>query len=92
MDIKYKNFNMDELVHPFIAAQDITLNSRTTYLNALMQFTRWCKEKQVTHPRHETVLSYKFWLDSKLLSSYTKAVYIVVVRRFFLWADEVRII
>jgi len=82
------NFNMDALIHPFLASQDISLNSRTTYLNALVQFARWCTEKQITHPKHETVLSYKFWLDTKQLSSYTKAVYIVVIRRFFLWADE----
>lgn len=82
------NFNMEELIHPFIAAQDISLTSRNTYLNALTQFLRWCQEKSITHPKHETVLSYKFWLDSKQLSSYTKAVYIVVIRRFFLWTEE----
>lgn len=79
---------MDELIHPFLASQDISLNSRTTYSNALMQFMRWCKEKKVTHPKHETILTYKFWLDTKQLSSYTKAVYIVVIRRFFLWTEE----
>jgi len=84
----YENFNMDELIHPFIAAQDISLNSRTTYLNALMQFARWCKDKAITRPEHENVLSYKFWLDSKQLSAYTKAVYIVVIKRFFLWTEE----
>lgn len=88
MSKSYENFNMEELIPSFIAAQDITLNSRTTYLNALMQFCRWCKEKEITHPKHENVLGYKFWLDSKQLSSYTKAVYIVVIRRFFLWTDE----
>jgi integrase/recombinase XerC/integrase/recombinase XerD len=88
MNDLYKNFNMDKLIHPFLASQDISLNSRTTYLNALLQFTRWCAEKNVTHPKHETVLTYKFWLDTKQLSSYTKAVYVVVIKRFFLWADE----
>jgi len=88
MNNVYKNFNMGELIHPFLAAQDIALNSRTTYLNALIQFTQWCTDKKITHPKHETVLTYKFWLDTKQLSSYTKAVYIVVIRRFFLWADE----
>lgn len=88
MGDRYRNFNMEELVNPFIAAQDISLNSRTTYINALAQFARWCKERQIVYPKHETILSYKFWLDSKQLSSYTKAVYIVVIKRFFLWADE----
>src|ERR1700733_13566855 len=88
MDIKYKNFNMDALIDPFLSAQDIGSNSRTTYSNALIQFARWCKERNITHPKHEEILAYKLWLDTKQLSSYTKAVYIVVIRRFFLWADE----
>src|SRR5689334_22457170 len=79
---------MDELIHPFIAAQDVSLNSRTTYLNALLQFARWCEEKKITKPERETILSYKFWLDTKHLSAYTKAIYIVVVRRFFLWTED----
>ena len=88
MDIKNHHFNMDEFIHPFIAAQDISLNSRTTYLNAMTQFVRWCTEKKITEPKRETILSYKFWLDTKGLSSYTKAMYIVVVRRFFLWTED----
>ena len=81
-------FNIDEFIHPFIVSQDISLSSRSSYLNALIQFSRWCKEKQIMHPKKETVLSYKFWLDSKQLSSYTKAMYIVVIRRFFLWTED----
>jgi integrase/recombinase XerD len=80
--------NLNELIQPFIAAQDVSLNSRTTYLNALLQFSRWCTEKNINKPARETILSYKFWLDTKSLSAYTKAIYIVVVRRFFLWTEE----
>jgi integrase/recombinase XerD len=88
MNVGQENFNMDEYIHPFIAAQDISLNSRTTYLNAMVQFVRWCTEKKITEPKRETILSYKFWLDTKGLSSYTKAMYIVVIRRFFLWTED----
>ncbi len=88
MNAHVENFNIDEFIHPFIAAQDIALNSRTTYLNAMMQFTRWCAEKKITYPKHETILSYKFWLDTKGLSSYTKAIYIIVIRRFFSWLHD----
>jgi integrase/recombinase XerC/integrase/recombinase XerD len=77
-----------DLIEPFIVAQDVSLNSRITYYNALLQFTRWCEAKTVSTPTRETILSYKFWLDTKHLSSYTKAIYIVVVRRFFLWTEE----
>jgi integrase/recombinase XerD len=88
MSSKNKAFDINEYIHPFIACQDISLNSRTTYLNAMTQFVRWCTEKNINEPKRETILSYKFWLDTKGLSSYTKAVYIVVIRRFFLWAED----
>ncbi len=88
MDEASVRFNVQELINPFIAAQDIALSSRTSYLNAMVQFARWCTEKQISNPKKETILSYKFWLDSKQLSSYTKAMYIVVIRRFFLWTEE----
>ena len=88
MNVSQKSFIIDEFIHPFIAAQDVSLNSRTTYLNALLQFSRWCQEKNITQPQRETILSYKFWLDTKQLSAYTKAIYIVVVRRFFLWTED----
>lgn len=88
MNNKQKLFKIDDYLQPFIAAQDISLNSRTTYLNAMLQFTRWCEKKEIEQPVRETILSYKFWLDTKLLSSYTKAIYIVVIRRFFAWTEE----
>lgn len=88
MNSSHNNFIIDDLIQPFIAAQDVSLNSRSTYLNALLQFSRWCQEKNIIQPQRETILSYKFWLDTKQLSAYTKAIYIVVVRRFFLWTDE----
>jgi integrase/recombinase XerD len=88
MNIFQQKCDINELIHPFIAAQDISLNSRTTYLNAMTQFMHWCKEKSITEFKRETILSYKFWLDTKGLSSYTKAIYIVVIRRFFLWTED----
>lgn len=88
MNSSHNNFIIDDLIQPFIAAQDVSLNSRSTYLNALLQFSRWCQEKNIIQPQRETILSYKFWLDTKQLSAYTKAIYIVVVRRFFLWTEE----
>lgn len=75
-------------IEPFIADQDISLTSRHTYHNALIQFCQWYEEKKITSPSRESILAYKFWLDTKQLSSYTKALYIVVLRRFFLWTEE----
>src|SRR5581483_4773239 len=88
MNDTLKALHIQELIPPFIASQDIALSSRSTYINALVQFNNWCAEKKIELPTKETLLSYKFWLDSKQLSSYTKATYIVVIKRFFLWTDD----
>lgn len=88
MNTNNKTFIITEFIEPFIADQDVAINSRSTYLNALTQFVQWSKEKEIHSYSRETILSYKFWLDTKQLSSYTKSLYIVVVRRFFLWAEE----
>src|SRR5947207_4260705 len=82
------SINMQDFINPFIASQDIALTSRSTYSNALVQFVNWCSTKKIEAPTKETLLSYKFWLDSKQLSSYTKATYIVVIKRFFIWTEE----
>ena|SRR5438477_7710968 len=82
------SINMQDFINPFIASQDIALTSRSTYSNALVQFVNWCSTKKIEAPTKETLLSYKFWLDSKQLSSYTKATYVVVIKRFFMWTEE----
>lgn len=91
MKIPNKTFFISEFIEPFIADQDIGINSRTTYLNAMMQFAQWCQQKEIYSPGRENILSYKFWLDTKNLSSYTKSLYIVVIRRFFSWTEEAEI-
>ncbi len=83
-----KQLSIQGLIPPFIADQDISLTSRVTYQNAIQQFCRWFKKKRIKQPTRETILSYKYWLDSKSLSSFTKATYLVVVCRFFLWTEE----
>jgi len=88
MSIAIKTIKIQDFIHPFIASQDISLSSRITYINALVQFGNWCAEKKVESPFKETLLSYKFWLDAKQLSSYTKATYVVVIKRFFIWTEE----
>lgn len=80
--------SIEKLIEPFIAAQDITPTSRVTYLNALQQFLTWYKDKRIKQPTRETILTYKYWLDQKDLSSFTKATYLVVVRCFFSWTED----
>lgn len=73
---------------PFLASQDITATSLTTYKHVLMQFGMWCKEKKITTPTRMTILEYKAFLENRRLSAFTKSLYIVLVRRFFSWTHE----
>ncbi len=83
-----KQLNIQKCIQPFIAAQDVGPTSRITYDNAMRQFCLWYKAKRIKQPTRETILSYKYCLDQKNLSSFTKATYLVIVRLFFLWTEE----
>jgi integrase/recombinase XerC/integrase/recombinase XerD len=72
----------------FLASQDIALRSKKTYENALKQFLLWYKKEKFETPRRESILLYKYALDTKKISAFTKATYLVVVRRFFFWLEQ----
>lgn len=82
-----------ELIQQFIAVQDIAVASRGTYRSALTQFFLWLEE----HPERlevmsrETILAYKDALDIKGLRPFTRANYLVVVRKFFEWAESMKL-
>lgn len=88
MPVQKKVYNFSEYVTPFIVSQDISINSRTTYCNALEQFIYWLSKKKLEDPTRETILEYKHFLAKKNLSSFTKSMYLVVVRRFFAWLED----
>ena len=76
------------LITEFVVSHDVSSSSRMTYKNALLQFSKWCQQNNITEPARQTILSYKFWLDTHLKSSCTKATYLVVVRQFFSWLED----
>ena len=75
-------------INEFLASHDVSVSSRTTYKNALSQFSKWCKDSLIENPTRESLLLYKLWLDASPLSSFTKATYIVVIRLFFSWLSR----
>lgn len=79
------------LVEQFLAAQDVTQGSRTTYRSALRQFFDWFTGNKITNPTRETILTYKEWLDAKGLKPFTRSGYLVAVRRFFEWAESLKL-
>lgn len=72
----------------FLALHDIAPSSLKTYQNALKQFNAWCIRQKVDGPTRHTILAYKHYLDTTALSTFTKATYFIVVRKFFSWLAE----
>lgn len=75
------------LIDQFVASLDVAPASRTTYRRSIAQFFQWLAPKKITHPTRETILAYKEALDRKGLRPYTRASYLVAVRKFFEWAE-----
>lgn len=78
-------------IEQFLASQDVTQGSRTTYRSALRQFFEWFADNNITNPTRETILTYKEWLDAKGLKPFTRSGYLVAVRRFFEWAESLKL-
>lgn len=78
---------LTHLIDEFVASLDVTNASRTTYRRSLTQFFKWLAPKKISHPTRETILAYKEALDKKGLRPYTRASYLVAVRKFFEWAE-----
>lgn len=84
--------NWSELVDRFIIDQDISSGSRETYRRSLRQFMAWIEKSTHTHAlTREDILAYKRHLESTGLSALTVSGYLVVVRRFFEWAETLRL-
>ncbi len=79
------------LIDRFIADQDVNPASRITYRNGLKQFFVWFIERNIHSPTRETILAYKESLDARGLRPFTRSAYLVVVRKFFEWAEGLKI-
>jgi integrase/recombinase XerC/integrase/recombinase XerD len=79
------------LIEEFVASLDVASASRTTYKRSLSQFFKWLAPKKISHPTRETILAYKESLDKKGLRPYTRASYLVAVRKFFEWSEGMQL-
>ena len=80
-----------QLMERFLESQDVTQGSKRTYRSALRQFFGWFSENAVTSPTRETILAFKESLDAKGLKPFTRSGYLVAVRRFFEWAETLKL-
>lgn len=83
--------NLTDLLEQYIAAQDVAKTSKITYRADLKQFFKWVKEQDDLNLTRESILEYKESLDLKGLKPSTRARYLVAVRKFFEWAESLKI-
>ena len=81
----------NEVIDRFLNSLDIKRNSKQTYKKGLRKFLLWLKSKEIESPIRGDILAYKHYLEDQRLSSLTLSSYLVVVRRFFEWAESVKI-
>jgi integrase/recombinase XerC/integrase/recombinase XerD len=92
--------SLDGLIDRFLNSQDIKQTSKTTYRRGLVNFFSWL-DKDTETRRHgdtesrnlnrETILRYKKFLEERRGSPLTLSTYLVAVRRFFEWAESIKL-
>ena len=82
--------NYHLLIDNFINAQDVKGSSKDTYKRTLKQFFLWINHEEFANPNRETILRYKDRLVKQELSPLSISNYMVVVRKFFEWAESMK--
>jgi len=83
--------SLDTLIERFLSAQDIKPTSTQAYRRALRPFFRWLTQSGIRSPNREDILAYKRALEAQGRSAFTLSNYLVVVRRFFEWAEGMKL-
>lgn len=85
--------SIDEVLSLFIASQDVKESSKKLYRRTLNLFFEWVNRNayDLSQLNRIHILSYKDSLLSEGLSSLTVGAYITSVRRFYEWAESVKL-
>lgn len=77
------------LIATFTSEQDVKESSRKLYIRTLTQYFLWIKETNriIDHLTRIDILEYKDHLQGEGLSALTIGSYLVVVRKFYEWAE-----
>lgn len=80
------------LVALFISGQDVKDSSRSLYSRTISQFFLWVESsgKDLNTLQRSDILEYKDSLLSSGLSALTISSYLVVVRKFYEWAESIK--
>lgn len=82
-----KAANLEELGERFLAAQDVSKESRENYRRALRPFFAWLLSAGVADLSRTDVLAYKESLVARKLKPGTVTTYLSVVRLLFTWLE-----
>lgn len=76
----------------FISGQDVKESSRNLYTRTLTQYFLWIEStgRSLDHLTREDILEYKDSLLSGGLSALTISSYLVIVRKFYEWAESMK--
>jgi len=79
------------LVEQFLQSLDVKSSSRSGYRSFIRPFMIWVEKANVLSPTRQDILAYKHYLAKQKLSSATISSYLVAVRRFFEWAEGMKL-
>lgn len=82
---------LDTHLDRFILSLDIKETTKRTYRKSLKRFIKWITKEGIQRPTREDILAYKGYLWTQGLSSLTLSIYMVVVRKFFGWAEGMKL-
>ena len=85
------NKKLPALIDKFILSLDVKEKSKDTYRKALKQFFIYLAERGANTPSREDILGYKEALRVRELSAYTISSYMVSVRKFFEYAESIKL-
>lgn len=82
-----------EAVATFISSQDVRESSRSLYARTLSLFFEWveAEERELDKLTRIDVLEYKDFLFEQGLSNLTISSYLVIVRKFYAWAEGMKL-
>ena len=87
------DFDIEELIRRFLADQDIRQKSKDAYRNSLIQYFDWIRKKGflISNVTRAEILIYKEELMASDKSKLTVGAYTNSVRRFYEWAEAVKL-
>ncbi len=77
-----------DLVKAFLDSQDVRQSSRDTYGRQLKPFLEWIEREERHNLTRQDILNFKDHLREKELSPFTVNGYLIVVKKFFKWAES----